>query len=213
MAKGRNRGEPLVSVRVYVEGGGDSRRNDTATACRRGFRELFEKLGLPARRLSVIASGGRRQTYRDFCKAVRQQTGDLIILLVDSEGPVVAPGAWAHLHARDGWQPPADTTEDQAHLMVQCMEAWFLADREALTHFYGAEFLAGSLPGQPNVEQIPKPDLVPRLEHASEHTSKGPYHKTQHGFALLALIDPQKVRQASLHASRLFDVLIHETSP
>jgi len=201
-----------VSVSVYVEGGGDYKHTDTATACRRGFRELFEKLSLPPRRFSVHAGGSRRQTFRDFCKAVRQQTGDFIILLVDSEGPVVAQGAWAHLSARDGWQPPAGAIEDQAHLMVQCMEAWFLADREALTEFYGPEFLAGSLPGQPNIEQIPKPALVPMLEHASQQSSKGPYHKTRHGFALLALINPQRLRDASLHASRLFDVLIHETN-
>ena len=55
------------------------------------FSQLFEKLGLPARRLSVIACGSRRQTFRDFRKAVRQQTGDFVILLVDSEGPVGAP--------------------------------------------------------------------------------------------------------------------------
>jgi hypothetical protein len=92
------------------------------------------------------------------------------------------------------------------------MEAWFLADREALTQFYGPEFLAASLPGQPNIEQIPKPDLVPMLEHASRQSSKGPYHKTRHGFALLALINPQRLRDASPHASRLFEVLIHQTN-
>ena len=213
MAKGRNRGEPLVSVRVYVEGGGDYKHTDTATACRQGFRELFDKLGLPERRLKVIACGTRSQTFKDFRTAVRQQTGDLVILLVDSEGPVGSPGAWGYLRTRDGWQRPLGTSEDQAHLMVQCMEAWFLADREALTDFYGQGFLPRSLLGQPNIEQIPKRSLLAKLKHASEQTTKGPYHKTQHGFHLLALIDPQKVRQASLHASRLFDVLIHETSP
>ena len=202
-----------MSVRVYVEGGGDYKHTDTATACRRGFHELFEKLGLPERRLSVIACGSRDQTFNDFRKAVRQQADDFVILLVDSEGPVEAPSAWAHLHARDGWQRPAGTTEDQAHLMVQCMEAWFLADREALIEFYGQGFLAGSLPGQPNIEQIPKRSLLPVLKHASKQTTKGPYDKTRHGFALLALIDPQRLRDASLHAGRLFDVLIHETSP
>jgi hypothetical protein len=202
-----------VSVRVYVEGGGDYKHTDTATACRRGFRELFEKLGLPARRFSVHAGGTRRQTFRDFRAAVRQQTGDFIILLVDSEGPVEAPGAWAHLNARDGWQPPAGATEDQAHLMVQCMEAWFLADREALRKFYdGPEFLAGSLPGQANIEQVLKPSLLPILRHASRRTSKGPYDKTRHGFALLAVIDPQRVRNASPYAARLFDVLIYRTN-
>ena len=73
-----------MSVHVYVEGGGDYKHTDTATACRRGFRELFEKLGLPAHRVSVRAGGSRRQTFKDFRTAMRQQTGDFIILLVDS---------------------------------------------------------------------------------------------------------------------------------
>jgi hypothetical protein len=92
------------------------------------------------------------------------------------------------------------------------MEAWFLADREALTEFYGQGFLAGSLPGQPNIEQIPKRSLLPVLKHASKQTTKGSYHKTRHGFALLALINPQSLRNASPHAGRLFDVLIHRTN-
>jgi hypothetical protein len=92
------------------------------------------------------------------------------------------------------------------------MEAWFLADRDALIEFYGPEFLADSLPGQANIEQIPKRSLVPKLNHASRKSSKGKYHKAKHGFALLTLINPQKLREASPHAGRLFDVLIHETN-
>jgi hypothetical protein len=166
-----------VSVRVYGEGGGNGKRTDTATSCRRGFQEFFEKLELPGRRLSVIAGGSRNQTFNDFCRAVHQYPDDFVILLVDSEGPVGVPSAWAYLDARDGWQPHAGTIEDQAHLMVQCMEAWFPADRQALTEFYGQGFLEGSLPGQPNVELILKQSLLPALKHASKQTSKGPTAK------------------------------------
>lgn len=201
-----------MSVRVYVEGAGDYKHSDSATACRRGFRELFEKLGLPARQFSVHACGSRFQTFSDFRKAVRQYPDDFVILLVDSEGPVETPSAWAHLQARDGWQRPAVAIEDQAHLMVQCMEAWFLADRKALIEFYGQGFLADSLPGQPNIEQIPVRSLLSALKHASKQTSKGSYHKTRHAFALLMGIDPQILRVASQHASRLFDVLTHRTN-
>jgi hypothetical protein len=201
-----------VSVRVYVEGAGDYKHTDNATACRRGFQELFEKLGLPENRLSVIACGSRFQTFNDFRKALRQHPDDFVILLVDAEGPVEVPSAWAHLHARDGWNRPAVAIEDQAQLMVQCMEAWFLADREVLIEFYGQGFLAGSLPGQPNIEEILKRSLLPVLKHASKRTTKGSYDKTRHAFALLARIDPQKLRIASLHAGRLFDVLIQRTN-
>ena len=62
------------------------------------------------------------------------------------------------------------------------------------------------------LKQIPKRSLLPVLKHASKRTTKGPYDKTRHAFALLARIDPQKLRIASPHAGRLFDVLIQRTN-
>ncbi len=91
--------------------------------------------------------------------------------------------------------------------MVQCMEAWFLADQETLGSFYGHAFLADSLPGQPNVELIAKRDVIQALGHASRPTQKGQYQKTKHGFALLERINPMKVRDASAHAARLFRIV------
>ncbi len=91
--------------------------------------------------------------------------------------------------------------------MVQCTEAWFLADQETLGSFYGHEFLADFLPGQPNVELIAKRDVIQALEHASRPTQKGQYQKTKHSFVLLERIDPIKVRDASVHAARLFRIV------
>jgi hypothetical protein len=88
--------------------------------------------------------------------------------------------------------------------MVQVMESWFLADKHALAVYYGQGFLAASLPGHPNVEQIPKQDVLKSLEHASKPTQKGPYHKTRHAFDLIEKIDPARVRAASVHAERFF---------
>ena len=87
--------------------------------------------------------------------------------------------------------------------MVQAMEAWFLADREALDEFYDGGFLAKSLPGSPTkIEAVRKDDLEPTLIHATKKTkTKGEYHKINHGSALLALIDPSKVEKASPHAA------------
>ena len=201
-----------MSVRVYVEGAGDYKHTDNATACRRGFQTLFMKLGLPERGLRVIACGDRGQTFNDFRKALREYPNDFVILLVDSEGPVTAQNSWTHLYASDRWPRPAGAIDEQAHLMVQCMEAWFMADRQALIKYYGQGFRAGSLPGQPNIEQIPRRSLLPTLRHASKHTTKGSYRKTRHAFALLALIDLGKLRVASLHAAGLFDVLVQRTS-
>ena len=178
-----------------------------------GFVSSSRNSVFPARRLSVIACGSRGQTFKDFRTAVRQQAADFVILLVDSEGPLEgAVTSWAHLALRDKWRPPAITTEDQAHLMVQCMEAWFLADQDVLGHFYGRGFLPSSLPHRPDIEQVPRVELLDALRQASRRTQKRTYHKTKHGFAILGVIDPQKVRAASPRAGRLFDVLIREVN-
>jgi len=91
------------------------------------------------------------------------------------------------------------------------MESWFLADKQVLTEYYGQGFLAGSLPGQPNIELVAKQDVFNALQHASRKTQKGEYHKTRHGFDLLELINPKRVRTASPHAERFLAVLERET--
>jgi hypothetical protein len=202
-----------VSVPVYVEGGGDYKHSDTNAVCRRGFGTLFAKLGLPKGSFRVIPGGSRSETYKDFRIKIGLGSADFIILLVDSEGAVAANvGSWAFLKASDGWDRPQGVAEDQAQLMVQCMEAWFLADGEALARFYGQGFVRGALRGRTNIEQVPKNDVIQALERASRATQKGKYHKTRHAFALLAQIDVEQVRARSERARRLFDTLIRETS-
>lgn len=200
-----------MRVRVYVEGGGDAA--STKSSCREGFRTLFERITSGGDTPKVIASGGRQNAFEDFRDALRDHKEEVILLLVDSERPVNtgASNPWGHLRSNpDCWKKPPKATAKQAHLMVQSMEAWLLADKEALATYYGQRFLANALPRRPNVEDIPKSDLVPALECASRGTQKGKYHKTQHGFALLKLIDPARVGRASDHADRFFGVLKQE---
>lgn len=178
--------------------------------CRRGFGQLFEKVVVDGHRPKVIACGDRGSTYRDFQTDLRKGRKEFLILLVDSEESV-SKGVtnWDHLRTRQGdqWERPPGTADEQAHLMVQCMESWFLADREALSEYYGEGFLIDSLPGRANVEEIVKRDVEQALQHVSQPTRKGQYHKTRHGFALLAVINPARVRAASLRARMLFEVL------
>jgi hypothetical protein len=195
-----------VKVVVYVEGGGRQRK--TLDDCRRGFGQLFEKVVREGNLPRVIACGDRASTFRDFRTDLTQGKEGFLILLVDSEGPVDANQAsWAYLKRRDRWRRPYQARDDQAHLMVQCMESWFLADHEALSKYYEQGFLINSLPGRTNVEEILKRDVEQALDHATQLTLKGRYHKTRHGFDLVALVDPAKLRQASGHARRLFEVL------
>ena len=53
----RSRRHPMVTVRLYVEGGGDAK--SLRTACRRGFREFLLRAGLGGSMPRIIACGPR----------------------------------------------------------------------------------------------------------------------------------------------------------
>ena len=197
-----------MTTRLYVEGGGD--RKPLRTECRQAFREFLRKAGLAGRLPRIFASGGRQQAYDDIRHALRaSRDGDFVVLLVDSEGPIATDAErWRHLKDRDGWDKPAGTTDDQVHLMVQCMEAWFLADRAALTGYFGDGFNENSLPRRAAVEEVSKQDLERGLNAATRNSrTKGAYHKGRDSFALLADLDPDKVADASPHAKRFLEAL------
>jgi hypothetical protein len=50
------------------------------------------------------------------------------------------------------------------------------------------------------------------IEHATRDSAKGPYHKTRHGFAILEILDPAKVRDGSVHARAFLDFLSAQLS-
>lgn len=193
-----------MKVRIYLEGGA---RGAAKGNCRKAFRSFFGKV-IARESFELIASGDRYTAYKHFCLALKRHPEDYIVLLVDSEAAVTA-SPWQHLatRAEDKWPRPSGAHDDQVHLMVQVMESWFLADRETLAEYYDKGFLASSLPGQSNVEMISKQDVLKALQHSSKKTQKGPYHKTKHGFDLLELIEPTRVRAASNHADRLLSML------
>lgn len=198
-----------MSVKVYVEGGGDHNKALDAE-CRRGFREFFRKAGMDRRMPRIVSCGGRSNTYESF-RTSHENSGDddFPILLVDSEAEVSGGDAWEHVRTRDGWQRPDGATPDQLHLMVQAMEAWFHADKEKVEGYYGRGFRTGALSQRPEIDNIPKADLLAGLKAATRACPiKGEYSKGGHSFEILALIDPAKVRAASpMHAGRLLNVL------
>ena len=110
------------------------------------------------------------------------------------------------MRKRDNWTQPSAAMDDSAQLMVQCMEAWFVADRQSLSDYFGKDFKAAALPAR-DVEAISKDDLVRTLERATKSCSKGAYRKGLHSFELLECLDPSKVMESSPHARRLIDTL------
>ena len=197
-----------MSIKVYVEGGGDS--DLLKRQCRGGFKEFFEKAGLKGRLPKVIPCGSREKTYDRFCTAINDaEAGSFIVLLVDSEAAVPSgDNPWEHLRKRDSWTQPSAATDDSAQLMVQCMEAWFVADRQSLRDYFGKDFKASALPTR-DVEAIAKDDLLRTLKQATRSCSKGKgtYRKGRHSFELLGCLDPSKVMESSPHARRLIDTL------
>ncbi|HKH47261.1 MAG TPA: DUF4276 family protein [Thermoanaerobaculia bacterium] len=192
-----------------MEGGGN--HNDALkTECRRAFTALLERAGFKGRMPRIVACGGRRNAYEQFCTAIDEGEASAI-LLVDAEAPVAAGDPWKHVAQRQGdqWDRPDGATEDHLHLMVQCMEAWFLADRRALREFFGQGFQENALPAVTCVpEDVGKPDLYKRLKQATAKTkAKGAYDKGKHSFKLLAMLDPDLVRQAGGWAERFFATL------
>jgi hypothetical protein len=127
------------------------------------------------------------------------------MLLVDSE-EAVAPGhtVWQHLKARpsDGWDKPNGASDDQAFLMVQVMETWFLADHAMLRSYFGPSLRDKHLRAWPALENVPKPDVFNALEKATAGCDKK-YSKGKVSYELLGQVNPTLVEAACPHAKSL----------
>jgi len=200
-------------VKIYVEGGGDAK--SLKIRCREGFRTFFEKAGLKGKMPRVVPCGSRNDAFDSFCTAIKNKQAAL--LLVDSEDAVSEEHQtgepeewkpWGHLKARDNWDQPDGSDDLDAHLMVVCMEAWLLADRDTLKKFFGQSFRENSLPKRERLtESIPKTELYNSLAKATKDCQKGPYGKGNHSFDILSEIDANTVLNRSPWAKRLVENL------
>jgi hypothetical protein len=178
----------VTEIRIYFEG---------TSELREGFRNFFGEIKTTGGRgPKLIAGGGREQAIADFRKSFKNHPDALNLLLIDSEGPDTG-----QLFERicQPQQIPG-SAKDEVFWMVECMESWFLADIEALGLYYRRDLTEASR-GNPNVEEIPKKDVLARLKAAAG----GRYHKTKDAPRLLKQIRPQRVRQAAPDCDRLFD--------
>jgi len=200
-------------VYVYAEGGGDS--DALKSELRQGMAAFFGKIpDLAGRRPRVVACGGREQAFDQFKTALAQ--GKNALLLVDSEDlpdPRHQPPPdghwqpWAHLKKQAGWDTPASAKETDCHLMVPCMEGWFIADWSVLVNYFGTGFRTDLKPPQ-KPEELTKQKVYQVLAQATRSSRKGSYGKGAHSFELLGQLDPTKVLGASPWAKRLVDELV-----
>lgn len=159
-------------------------------------RYARSRAGLEGRMPRLVASGGRERAFDDFRTALKTAgTESFTVLLVDSEAAVAAGNdPWAHLKSHDDWDKPAMAADDGAHLMVQCMESWFLADKDTLAAFFGSGFNPGALPASEEVEDIPKQDVLSGLKAATRHC--GQQGRVQQGQAFFRDTRPDRSRQS-----------------
>ncbi|HYW18912.1 MAG TPA: DUF4276 family protein [Nodularia sp. (in: cyanobacteria)] len=190
----------VKEIRIYIEGGGDGK--NTKALIRKGFSQFLKQF-----KLNITICGSRNNALRDFRNALKSYPNAFNILLVDAEAPVTINSPWGHLKSRDNWDKPSGVDDSQSHLMVQAMEAWFIADIETLKKFYGKDFQYNAIPRTLNVETIDKINIERSLKAATRNTSKGEYQKIKHASKLLELLDVAKVRKASPYCDRLFTTL------
>lgn len=204
----------MTEIAIYVEGGGNTA--GLQAELRQGFDSLFRnekrKAGEKKVGLRFVCCGARDEAYNAFKNALKVNSERINALLVDSESaidPVPNDRAKdagvrvAHLRKKegvgargqgDGWEL-SDDIAARVHLMVQCMEAWIVADPDALGVIYKRNFRENRLPKRTNLEEESKADIYAKLEGATEDTQKGKYEKIRHASQLLAFIDPEKVSQ------------------
>ena len=184
----------MTGIAIYVEGGGDSR--DGKAELRQGFDALLDsqKNAARVRKLGwkLVLCGGRNATFDAFQRATNNARSEIVAMLVDAEQPVVSStphGRLAHLKARDRWDL-RDVIADHVHVMTQCMEAWIVADPEALAAFYRKGFHPGALPRRAELDDEPKESVYSALHAATKDTQKGSYGKIKHASELLKRLRP-----------------------
>ena len=192
-------------ARIYLEGGGDSK--ELHTRCREGFRKLLEQAGFAGRMPRLVACGGRRAAFDDFCTGHGRAGFEYVALLVDSEEPVAhLEQPWAHLRWHDGWQRPRGASNHQALLMITCMETWIACDPAALRTKFGPHFSEDRLPPLQNLESRPATAVLASL-FAATRDSPAPFSRGVLSFEVLGLLSPDTLRNNLRGFARVYTVL------
>ncbi len=212
-------------VRIYLEGGSVGQTGNSARVdkLKLSFHTFFEKILSHPPQVSPKGSGGK--AVSKFSGALSDNDVDIVLLLVDSEGPAPEPKGikFKQYLSGEGQRPKNlrlldEAEEYQIFLMVQCTETWFIADKEGLASYYrrgGNQFDTSDLPpkGRQKVEDVDRHEIYASinkaLAKADEHKrpEKRRRYEKYHAFEIIAYIDPHKVEKASPHFKRLISVL------
>jgi len=177
----------VTKLRIYFEGD---------DGLRSGFRQFLSEIAAVTRskrcHFDLIATDGT--PVEDFRDALKTHGDAWNVLLLDREDQQEFQLRKKSLEGCDS---------ESIFWMVQIMESWFLADLDALKAVFKG-LNEAAVRGNPNVEEIPKADVLERMDKAAN----GEYHKVKHGVKLLGLIAPEKVRKAAPTCDRMFRLIL-----
>lgn len=195
-----------MSAKIYIEGGGNSK--ELHARCREGFRKLIEKIAPSGKMPRLVACGGRDATFDDFKTAhSNAPNGTFVAMLVDSEDPVEDfEDPWAHLRERDHWARPPGASDEQALLMVTCMESWVAADRPILKKHYGSKLKEDALPPLHELEKRERAQVHEALCKATKACTNA-YQKGERSFKVLGELTPSELRKRLKSFDRVEQVL------
>ena len=204
MGERRNRGESLVKVRIYVEGGPKGADADGVRAFRNAFKQHFQQLHPKLKSLDVISYGSTDQTVKSYAEGIHQFSESCsVALLVDADAPVTAGTPAMHLQAKLDSAKVPQNARANIFLMVQCMESWLVTDAAALQNCFGNKLRANALPSHIDIEAVSKKDVLAALDAAIKPTPAGRYQKVKHATRILAMLNPKSVGDRSHHARSL----------
>ena len=188
-------------VKLIIEGGSPNLAIDG----RRAFNKLLCNAGFEGKMPQIIIAGGRGKAYDCYKNQLKNNVK--AVLLVDSELPIDSKfkdKPWDFLKKNENWDWLEKLDNKTCHLMVQCMETWFLADKENLQKYFGNGFSIKFFQKK-SIEKINKRELLIQLNAATNKCkTKKNYDKGRDSFKILMCTSPQKISHASYWAKRFF---------
>lgn len=190
----------MTILHIILEGGGNYKANKRHL--RIAFDRLVYKICAPKRpgsvKIEIHPAGGQHEAISHFFKKhIENRNSPQIktILLVDAEEPRKDDRPTKHLEIVHAARKIEFSTEHESnvYLMQITMEAWLLADHQALELYYCPETLKliqSKCPEGTITDQFRKTQLFDILQEANSYKHGRNYDKIKDGHEILQRMNP-----------------------